>query len=49
MQARIDYTQVDPEVVNTMLGLGKYVTKSGIERSLIDLVLLRASQINHCA
>lgn len=49
MQARIDYTQVDPEVVKTMLDLGTYVMKSGIEQSLIDLVFLRASQINHCA
>jgi AhpD family alkylhydroperoxidase len=49
MQARIDYTQVDPEVVKTMYGLGSYVMNCGIERSLADLVCLRASQINHCA
>jgi AhpD family alkylhydroperoxidase len=49
MQARIDYPQVDPEVIKTMFGLWKYVMKSGIEQSLLDLVLLRASQINHCA
>jgi len=49
MQARIDYPQVEPEAFNTMLGLRKYVMKSGIERSLIDLIVLRASQINHCA
>ena len=49
MQARMDYKKVDPEVVKTMYGLGKYVAKSGLDRSLIDLVLIRASQINHCA
>src|SRR5215207_6141011 len=49
MQARINYPQVDPDVINTMLGLTKYVMKSGLERSLVDLVELRASQINHCA
>ena len=49
MQARMDYKQVDPEVVKTMYGLGKYVANSGLERSLIDLVLIRASQINQCA
>lgn len=49
MQARIDYSQVDPDVVSAMLGLAKYVMKSGLEQSLLDLVLLRASQINHCA
>ena len=49
MQARMDYGKVDPDAVNTMLGLVKYVMKSGLEQSLVDLVVLRASQINHCA
>lgn len=49
MQPRIHYPQVDPEAVNAMLGLEKYVIKSGLEHSLLDLVKLRASQINHCA
>jgi AhpD family alkylhydroperoxidase len=49
MQARIDYSQVDPEALNTMFVLGKYLAKSGLEQSLLDLVFLRASQINHCA
>src|SRR5579864_4184905 len=47
MESRI--SQVDPEAINTLLGLSKYVMKSGLERSLLDLVVLRASQINHCA
>jgi AhpD family alkylhydroperoxidase len=49
MQARINYKQVDPEALNTMLTFWKYVMKSGLEQSLLDLVLLRASQVNHCA
>ncbi len=49
MHARIDYPQVDPEVVKTLYGLGRYVMNSGLEQSLLDLVVLRASQINHCA
>jgi AhpD family alkylhydroperoxidase len=49
MQARIDYPQVDPEVVNTLVGAWKHVMKSGLEQALLDLVVLRASQINHCA
>ena len=49
MKARIDYTQVDPEVIRTLQSLGKHVMKSSMEQSLIDLVLMRASQINHCA
>jgi AhpD family alkylhydroperoxidase len=49
MQARLDYPQVDPESLKTMFALGKYVINSKIEQSTIDLVLLRASQINRCA
>src|SRR6266700_7293579 len=49
MEARINVAQVDPEVINTLVGLSKYVMKSGLEQSLLDLVVLRASQINHCA
>lgn len=32
-----------------MLGLGKYLKNCGLEESLVDLVCLRASQINGCA
>lgn len=49
MQARINYAQVDPEVLNTLFGFHKYVVKSRLEQSLSDLVLIRASQINRCA
>lgn len=49
MQARINYPAVDAEVIKTLYGLGKYVLNSGIERSLLDLMYLRASQINRCA
>lgn len=49
MQARINYPQVDPEVLTPLRALAKYLAKSGLERSLLDLVKLRASQINRCA
>jgi len=49
MQARLDYKAVDPEAVRALFGLEKYVVKSGMERRLGLLVLLRASQINGCA
>ena len=32
-----------------MRGLQEYVEKSGLEHSLIELVKIRASQINGCA
>jgi len=49
MPARIDFAQVDPSSLQALLEFGKYVWKSGVEQSLIDLINLRASQINHCA
>jgi len=49
MQTRLNYAQVDSASVDAILGLEKYVVKGGIERSLLDLIKLRASQINHCA
>ena len=32
-----------------MLGLQRYVNESGLEHSLLELVKMRASQINGCA
>ena len=49
MEPRIDYVKSAPGVVEAMLGLEKYLRKSGLEESLLDLVKLRASQINGCA
>lgn len=49
MQMRIDYTKVAPGAVEAMGGLESYVRGSGLEDSLLELVRLRASQINGCA
>lgn len=49
MSSRIDYYKISPDAVKAMIGLENYVNKSGLERSLLDLVKLRASQINGCA
>jgi AhpD family alkylhydroperoxidase len=46
---RIEYAKIAPEVLSVMLGLERQVHASGLEESLIDLVKLRASQINGCA
>lgn len=35
--------------VQAKVGLATYVAKSGLERSLLDLVAMRTSQINGCA
>ena len=34
---------------DTMLGLQNYVDASGLDRKLVDLIKIRASQINGCA
>ncbi len=47
--ARIQYPKAAPEVFRAMLDLEQQVEKGGLEASLLDLVKLRASQINGCA
>jgi len=49
MQPRIQYAKVAPGAMTAMLGLETYVLRCGLERSLIELVKLRASHINGCA
>ena len=49
MDPRIDYTKVSPGLMHAMLGFSRYLEQSGLDRKLIDLVNLRASQINGCA
>ena len=49
LKARMDYRKVAPDVLHAMLGLEECVAKSGLERRLLHLVKLRASQINGCA
>ena len=49
MEPRINAANVAPGVLEAMLGLESYLRRSGLEASLLDLVYLRASQINGCA
>jgi AhpD family alkylhydroperoxidase len=50
MQSRLDSTKVSPAAYQAMLGLEAFVRKSWHqEPSLIELVKMRASQINGCA
>ena len=49
MQPRIEYAKAAPGAMTAMLGLETYVRHCGVEGSLIELVKLRASQINGCA
>ena len=49
MQARFDAFKAAPAAYAAMRGLQAYVDKSGLEPSLITLVITRASQINGCS
>lgn len=50
MQPRLNAVQVDPDAFRAMQGLEQYVaTRFERERSLLELVKLRASQMNGCA
>lgn len=49
MEVRINYFKAAPEVYKKMLGLHEYLQSCGLEEKLLDLVYLRASQINGCA
>lgn len=46
---RLDYANASPAAYQAMLGLERYVRASGLEHSLLELVRLRASQLNGCA
>ena len=49
MKARIDVMHVTPGIIHAMLGLERQVQKAGLDGKLLDLVRMRASQINGCA
>ena len=46
---RIDYGRVAPGALHAMNALQHYTRDSGLEHSVIELVKLRASQLNGCA
>jgi AhpD family alkylhydroperoxidase len=47
--ARIDYQHASPGVVKAMMALEVAVHRTALEPSLLELVKMRASQINGCA
>jgi AhpD family alkylhydroperoxidase len=48
MKPRVDY-KASPDAVKALLNLEKVVRNSGLETSLLDVIRMRASQINGCA
>jgi AhpD family alkylhydroperoxidase len=49
MEERIHYTKVSPGAYHPLLELERYLRECGLEERLLDLIKLRASQINGCA
>ncbi|NCT66585.1 MAG: carboxymuconolactone decarboxylase family protein [Rhodanobacteraceae bacterium] len=49
MHQRIDYKNASPDAFKALLATEQQVHQSGLEESLIELVNMRASQINGCA
>ncbi|MGD0892529.1 MAG: carboxymuconolactone decarboxylase family protein [Terracidiphilus sp.] len=49
MAVRLNYGKAFPEGVHALLSLGKAIAASGLEPGLVELVKIRASQINGCA
>jgi len=49
MKARLNMQQVQPEAYKAMLGLEKYLHATGLNTVHLDLIKIRASQVNGCA
>lgn len=49
MGVRLNYGKAAPGATQAMMGLERYLEECGLEPILLDLVRLRASQINGCA
>jgi len=49
MNTRLNTFAVSPEIMQAWLACSDKVAESGLEKPLLELVKIRASQINHCA
>src|SRR6185503_17297881 len=49
MKARLDFRKASPAGDKAMMGLHMFVRNCGLDHGLMELVKLRASQINGCA
>jgi AhpD family alkylhydroperoxidase len=49
MRTRIDFTRVSPAALKPLFALSAQIEASGLEPKLLELVKMRASQINGCA
>ena len=49
MKPRMNYYQAAPDTIKALMALETQIQSTGLEKSLIELVKIRASQINGCA
>jgi AhpD family alkylhydroperoxidase len=49
MEPRLDYTKASPGAYKAMAQLEAFVRQSGLDAKLLELVKIRASQMNGCA
>ncbi|WP_411503423.1 carboxymuconolactone decarboxylase family protein [Brevibacillus centrosporus] len=49
MKARMNYRSANPQAFQAMIKLEGYVQECGLEKGLMELIKIRASQINGCA
>ena len=49
MEQRINAFEKSPNALRAMYGLGGYLSKSSIEKHLLNLIYFRVSQVNGCA
>lgn len=49
MSERLRYPRIAPAGYHALAGLQKYVSECGLEPALLELIKIRASQINSCA
>jgi AhpD family alkylhydroperoxidase len=49
MEPRLDFYKASPDAIKAMLAFSAATEKLGLEKPLLELVKLRASQINGCA
>lgn len=49
MKTRLEIGKVEPAAHHVMMKLENYVRASGLDKTLLELVKTRASQINRCA
>lgn len=49
MESRLDFFQANPDAIKAQMGVEKQISKGTLDMTLMELVRLRASQINGCA